>query len=65
MQRPLIPLLLAVFCAGLCQANVTVNVDAATAVVIGEQDQISANMFGITAFEGFRPEGVRPRVVRH
>ncbi len=31
----------------------TVDVNAATAVVLGEQDEITANMFGITAFEGF------------
>ena len=31
----------------------TVVVDANTAVILGDRDQISASMFGLTAFEGF------------
>lgn len=36
---------------GLAPAAVTV--DAGTAVVIGEQPEVSASLFGLTAFEGF------------
>jgi hypothetical protein len=34
-------------------ASADVTVDAHTRLVLGEQDQVSANLFGMTAFEGF------------
>ena len=45
--------LLAALVAGWAWGEGGVVVDAATRVVLGEQDQISAKLFGITAFEGF------------
>lgn len=37
--------------SGIAAADVTV--DSSTRVVLGEQDQVSADLFGLTAFEGF------------
>ncbi|MBM3474527.1 MAG: hypothetical protein FJX75_14785 [Armatimonadetes bacterium] len=34
-------------------ASADIAVDAHTRLVLGEQDQVSANLFGMTAFEGF------------
>jgi len=54
---------------------VTLTVDASTRLQLGEQDRLSANLFGVTAFEGFtsvvadpdyraRVQALRPGCVR-
>lgn len=46
-------LTLLMLCATNVFAQATVTVDAQTALILGDQPEVSGNLFGITAFEGF------------
>lgn len=75
MLRNAAYILLLSLCAGMAFAQATITVDARTGLVLGKQPDVSANLFGITAFEGFpgvvadrdyraRVEALRPGCVR-
>jgi hypothetical protein len=53
MPRSLVVLLLASLTLAPYAQEASVTVDAGTRVVLGQQDQITSKLFGVTAFEGF------------
>jgi hypothetical protein len=79
-RRPAVPRILAVastllVLASLDASAVTITVDAGVGVVLGDQAEVSARLFGLTAFEGFptvvgnhdyraRVQALRPGVFR-
>lgn len=52
MARSVLFSCLLILCMGSAYAQATITVDARTGLVLGKQPDVSANLFGVTAFEG-------------